>query len=201
MHLEPGVLLILFFSIILHEVSHGYIAYLNGDPTAKRMNRLTLNPVSHIDPFGSILLPLVLVIAGSPFLIGWAKPVPFNPFNFRNRRIGLFTVAAAGPLTNLALASFFAWTLSKVGAGMQLSPILLYGVSINVVLALFNLIPIPPLDGSRIVSVLLPVRFQRFFLSLDRLGLVLLIVLLYTGVIHRVLVPLYEWGLAFFGIS
>ena len=196
----PGILLILFFSIILHEVSHGYVAYLNGDDTAKRSRRLTLNPISHIDVFGSVLLPIFLLAVRSPFLIGWAKPVPFNPMNFKHRRLGLLTVAAAGPLTNLVLALFFAQILARVSPSTQLSPLLLYGVSINVVLAIFNSIPIPPLDGSKMLAVFLPRSLQAVFLSLDRWGLVILMLLLYTGMLHWVLVPLYTLALGALGI-
>ena len=186
-------LVILVFSIILHETAHGFVAYLNGDPTARDAGRLTLNPLPHLDPFGSVFLPVLLVLTHSPLLFGWAKPVPFNPRNFRNRKIGIFTVGVAGPLTNMALAFVFSLALRAQGTENVLFPVWFYGTSVNVFLALFNLVPIPPLDGSRAVSVFLPRALKKGYDSLERWGFVIVLVLLYAGWLNRILGPAYVW--------
>jgi Zn-dependent protease len=129
---------VLLFSIVVHEVAHGYVALQNGDPTARLLGRLTLNPVPHIDPIGSILLPLLLLVTGSPILFGWAKPVPVNPLNFRNYRWGEITVSAAGPLSNLALAVLFSFLFRLGALNLGLAKMALWGVQINIILALFN---------------------------------------------------------------
>lgn len=154
-------LVIIAIAIILHEVAHGYAAYLLGDPTAKDQGRLTLNPIPHIDLFGTLLIPAFLFIVQSPFLFGWAKPVPYNPYNLRGT-YGEAIVAAAGPLTNIALALVFAG-IYHLFAGVVAKELFVMGVGINIFLALLNLIPVPPLDGSKIVSVLLPVERRLWF--------------------------------------
>jgi len=186
------VLVLLFFSVVLHEVSHGYVAYLNGDRTALAAGRLTLNPLAHIDLLGTVLIPLVLVLTRSPFLIGWAKPVPFDSRNFKNEKWGILTVALAGPLTNILIACVFAALLRVTAPRQASAEIYYYGLSINLLLALFNLFPLPPLDGSKALSVFLPARLRRKFLSMDFLGFVVLFILLYTGIIHRLLLPAYQ---------
>lgn len=160
--------LALMFSIIVHEVSHGFAAEMLGDPTARLQGRLTLNPIPHIDPIGSILVPAILLISQSGFLFGWAKPVPYNPYNLKNQKWGEAIVAASGPGINILLAVVFG-LLIRFGAGMlPASFIKLAGivVFINIMLAFFNLIPIPPLDGSKLLKSILPFRaglaFQRF---------------------------------------
>lgn len=156
-------IIILIFSVILHEVSHGYAAELLGDPTARLAGRLTLNPFPHIDTFGSVLLPALLVFTHSPILFGYAKPVPYNPYNLSNQRWGEAIVAAAGPLTNLLLALIFGLLIRFSGLlGLPDSFISLAATVtyINILLALFNLVPIPPLDGSKVLGALLPYRLQ-----------------------------------------
>src|SRR3989338_1825738 len=154
-------IVILIFSVILHEVAHGYMANYLGDPTARLMGRLTLNPFPHIDLLGSIILPAVLVISGSPLLIGYAKPVPYNPYNLRHR-FGEALVALAGPGTNILLAVIFGLII-RFGAGLDAGLLEAFAtvVYINMLLALFNLIPIPPLDGSKILSGILPRALSR----------------------------------------
>src|SRR3989338_11158691 len=170
---------VLAVSVILHEVAHGYMANALGDPTAKLEGRLTLNPVSHIDPVGSLLLPAILVITHSPVLIGYAKPVPYNPYNLRGKYAeGL--VAFAGPGTNILLAGIFGLFIRFAGA--QLGPDLISAfaiiVYVNMLLALFNLIPVPPLDGSKVLSTLfgtvspqLERGYDTFRLNFERLGI------------------------------
>ena len=165
---------VFIFSVIIHEVSHGYIAYLQGDNTAKNAGRLTLNPIPHIDIFGSILLPVLLAIAHSPMIIGWAKPVPFNPYNLRNQKWGEAMVAIAGPLSNVIIATIFG-TLIRFGVSDSLVTPFMYIVLINLVLATFNLIPIPPLDGSKILFSLLPYNMRGIQNFLEQYGMFILI--------------------------
>ncbi len=151
-------IIVLIFSIIIHEVAHGYMAFMLGDPTAKLAKRLTLNPLRHIDPIGSVLLPAALVLSHSGFLFGWAKPVPYNPFNLKNQRWGESLVAVAGVGTNLILAVVFALvTRFAATSGMAgVASLSATVVLVNLYLGLFNLIPIPPLDGYTFLRVLLP---------------------------------------------
>jgi Zn-dependent protease len=186
------VVVVLLFSIIIHEIAHGYVALLNGDPTARMLGRITLNPVPHIDPVGSILLPLLLLISQSSFLIGWAKPVPVNPLNFRNFRWGEFAVSAAGPVSNLALAAIFSVLLRLGLENPGLTQLAYFGVSINIILALFNLIPIPPLDGSHILALVLPRELARLYSHLQPVGFILILILFYTGILGAILMPLYR---------
>jgi Zn-dependent protease len=163
------MLLILLYSIILHEISHGYVADKLGDPTAKYEKRLTLNPISHIDPFGTILLPIIGFLTVG-FIFGWAKPVPYNPYNLKNPKKDSIYIALAGPLTNILLALIFTF-LYKIYP----NEIFLFGLRINLVLSFFNLLPIPPLDGSKILLAKLPfVVYQE----LEAYGFFLIIIFL-----------------------
>jgi len=186
------MVVVLLFSIIIHEIAHGYVALLNGDPTARMLGRITLNPIPHIDLVGSIVLPLLLLISNSGFLIGWAKPVPVNPLNFRNYRWGEFAVSAAGPVSNLALAAIFSLLLRLGLENPGLTQLAYYGVSINIILALFNLIPIPPLDGSHILALVLPRELARLYSYLQPVGFILILILFYTGILGVILMPLYR---------
>ncbi len=183
---------VLLFSVIVHEVAHGYVALLNGDPTARLLGRITLNPVPHIDPIGTILLPGILLLSHAGILFGWARPVPVNPLNYRDYRLGEFTVSAAGPVSNLLLAAFFAYLLRLTGGNPGLTFIAYYGCSINIFLALFNLIPIPPLDGSHILSILLPAHLARLYQYLEPVGFILILLLFYTGLMGAILMPIYR---------
>jgi Zn-dependent protease len=176
-------LIILLFSVIIHELAHGYVAYSLGDPTAKYAGRLTLNPLKHLDPFGSIILPLLLFIAGSPFLFGWAKPVPINPYNFTDKKYGEIKVSIAGPASNFSLAIIFGlilrFTPNAIIAGNPgIAIALTYIVVINIWLAIFNLIPIPPLDGSWILFSFLPVSMRNVENFLRQYGIVILMMLI-----------------------
>lgn len=162
---------------------HGLIALKFGDTTAQRAGRLTLNPIPHIDLFGTILLPGLLILTGSPILFGWAKPVPVNPLNFSNLRKGELFVSGAGILANFALAAFAAFAYHILNALPQSFPflsgaILQFGVKINLVLAVFNLFPIPPLDGSKILLSQLPLHLAKQYQKLDRYGILILLILM-----------------------
>ncbi|MEK7122552.1 MAG: site-2 protease family protein [Patescibacteria group bacterium] len=185
--------LAIFLAITVHEFSHGLAAFLQGDKTASDMGRLTLNPIAHIDPIGTLLIPgamllaqLPAIMAGSPpLLFGWAKPVPFNPHNLRSGRFGSFLVALAGPLSNFIMAVLAAFALKAffpvLGTANFLVIFLAQFFLINVVLGTFNLIPIPPLDGSKILFNILPPRFDRIAEWLDLYGFYILIALLVFG--------------------
>ncbi len=179
-------IVVLIFSIIIHEVAHGYAAYALGDPTAKLAGRLTLNPVPHIDLFGSIIIPAILVLTNAGMLFGWAKPVPYNPYNLKNQRWGEAIVGSAGVLTNLLLAVIFAFVARiAFGMGMETYASLAATVSfVNLFLGLFNLIPIPPLDGYTVLRGLLPFRlaepmrrFQDTYMQGGFLSLILFLVI------------------------
>lgn len=187
----PFLLVIVFFSVVCHEISHGLVAYRLGDPTAYRAGRLTFNPLPHIDIFGTIILPLFLVLSGSSFIFAWAKPVPVNSSYFRNPRDGMMYVAMAGPGTNLALALVLALA-AHMGAGFLpgwLLGTLAMASLINIILMAFNLLPIPPLDGSRIVARFLSGKTLWNYMKLERYGLFIVFGLLFLGVITRILWP------------
>jgi len=199
----PLVLVLIFFSVVCHEISHGLVAWKLGDPTAWRMGRLSFNPLVHIDIFGTILLPLFLLLMGSRFLFAWAKPVPVNPAYFRNRKQGMMLVALAGPATNLALAIAMSLLLRFGGSIMPafLASALATTALMNVILMAFNLIPIPPLDGSRIVANFLGGRLYWNYMRLERYGMMIVFGLLFLGVISRLLYPVMILGIRFLGIA
>jgi Zn-dependent protease len=177
-------IIILIFSIIIHEIAHGAMAERLGDKTARDMGRLSFNPIKHIDLVGSILVPLFLVIAKSNILIGWAKPVPINPFALRDRKYGEAKVAMAGPLANISVALIFTLILRLVPSGASLFSqnlimILQYIVWINLLLAFFNLTPIPPLDGSHILYAFLPKSADSIKIFLNQFGIFFLIMFVY----------------------
>ena len=189
---------ILLLSVIVHECAHGLVAEWWGDPTARMLGRLTLNPLPHIDLFGSILVPGLLLMTGSSILFGWAKPVPVTPENFRNRRLGDITVSLAGPASNVLLALVLAVVLLVAGVTLGaedvpagLVALCAYGIRLNFILAVFNLIPIPPLDGSHVVANLLPGPAAYAYRSLGQVGLLLLLLMLFLvpGVLSVVFTP------------
>ncbi len=188
-------LIILLFSVIIHEIAHGYAALMQGDRTAEYEGRLTLNPIPHIDPIGTILLPALSLAIGG-FLFGWAKPVPYNPYNLRNQRWGEAIVALAGPLSNILLALIFGFILrfyvipyGAIDSGLAILADVI--VKVNITLAIFNLMPVPPLDGSKILSSLLPPRFMNIRLAIERMGFFAVIIFLLF--IWQFFTPLIPW--------
>lgn len=187
-------ILILLFSVIVHEVMHGYVALLFGDRTAERAGRLTLNPIPHIDLIGTIVLPALLLLLPlltgfSPgFLIAWAKPVPVNPLNFKDMRTGEIFVSLAGVFSNFVLALIFAVLFhisNAVYPSDLLTEIFRFGVQINLVLAIFNLLPVPPLDGSKVIIALLPYQLAASFSRIgEQFGFFIIILLLYLNIIE-----------------
>lgn len=187
------------FAITVHEVAHGYVAKLCGDKTASRLGRLTLNPIKHIDPIGTLLVPGILVAIGG-FVFGWAKPVPVNMANLRHPQRDMALVAIAGPFSNLLMALFWA-VLIKVGllvgdSSIALSKALVYmgtaGVWINVLLCVLNILPIPPLDGSRVVSAFLPGPWAWRYNQLEPYGIFIVLGLMFLGVLSQILLPMAE---------
>ncbi|MFC2095395.1 site-2 protease family protein [Candidatus Bipolaricaulota bacterium] len=189
-----------FPAIVLHEIAHGFVALRLGDPTARNLGRLTLNPIAHVDPIGTILVPIVLAVLGGP-VFGWAKPVPINPRYFSNPFQGMLYVALAGPSTNVLLGLStivmgrlfllmvpFSAVITSAAFGSNLLRALFYFLGIfsiiNFFLAVLNMIPVPPLDGSRVLTYFLPVEGKRFMLSIERYGFILVLGLLYLRVFN-----------------
>ena len=184
------------FAITVHEVAHGWVANYLGDPTAKSLGRLTLNPIKHIDPIGTVALPLILVYLGG-FIFGWAKPVPVTWQNLRSPRRDMAIVAAAGPVANLIMMILWA-VLAKVLLTIDQTPgpllqfvlvMCSIGIIINIILMVLNLLPLLPLDGGRVVTSLLPPRLAVLYSRLEPFGLIVILVLLVTGVLANILMP------------
>ncbi len=194
----------LMLAISVHEMAHGYVAFRKGDYTAKLMGRVTLNPIKHIDPVGTILVPLMLAISGTGILFGWAKPVPVSPVNFKSPRKDNAIVSLAGPASNLLLAMALAlifrillWVpgYSAIMSSPVLKPLvfmIVFGIQISIVLCVFNLLPIHPLDGSHIVQGLLSPHQAMVYSRHERYGFIILIALLATGILWRIIVPFYS---------
>ncbi|HKX79658.1 MAG TPA: site-2 protease family protein [Novosphingobium sp.] len=205
----------LVLAIVFHEVSHGWVARMLGDPTAAQQGRLTLNPLRHVDPFGTVILPTILALAKGP-IFGWAKPVPVDARRLNNPRRDMMIVAAAGPGSNLLLAAVTAVVLgllARLGGELEAGPVTMFiaqnlnnFILINVFLALFNLLPVPPFDGSHILEGLLPDRLAYQYAKLRPLGLPLLFLLLLVvpwlfpglGVVENVVLPPVQWAVAHF---
>jgi Zn-dependent protease len=192
-------------AITVHEVAHGYIAYRKGDLTAKLMGRISMNPIRHLDPIGSVLFPLMLAMSGSGVIFGWAKPVPVNSFNFKSPRRDMMHVSLAGPLSNfllaMALAFVFRILLWVPGPDVlwsnpilqPLAAMIVMGIKISIYLGVFNLLPIYPLDGSHILEGLLPAEKARAFSRMSQYGWIILVVLLFSGMLHTIIGPAYRF--------
>ena len=190
----------IIIAITFHEVAHGYAAYRLGDPTAKALGRLTLDPLKHVDPIGTVLLPLMLYATGAP-VFGWAKPVPIGVRNFKNPRRDMAITGAAGPLMNLALALVSAlllrYVLVPIGGNLQegvyrgFAQLLYASATINLWLAAFNLIPVPPFDGSRVLAGLVPPHWANQIDRLEPYGMIIVIILIFTGVYKFLVLPLF----------
>lgn len=184
----------LLIAVVLHEMAHGWTALKLGDDTAKRLGRISLNPIRHIDPFLTIILPALLIMSGSPIIFGGAKPVPVNVFNLKNPKRDMAIVAAAGPASNIILAAIglAALYFFRVILGMTSDLLLVFGIQwilMNVALALFNLFPVPPLDGGRIAVGILPRPAAAALARTERFGFIIIIILLYAGAVESLLMP------------
>ena len=190
---------LVFMSIVLHEFAHGIAAHRLGDPTPKEAGRLTFNPLAHIDIFGTALLPVLLEkVIGVPF--GYAKPVPINPAYFKNPRRGIMIVGAAGPLANLAAAAALG-LLTKALPASSVTTAIAWVVVANVILAVFNLVPIPPLDGSKVVAALLPAKISHDYLRLQIYGIILILALALTGTLGMLIGPVVNTTLNILGFN
>lgn len=175
-------IIVLIFSAIIHEYMHGWAAERMGDSTAKDAGRLTLNPLPHIDPVGSILMPVLLVLSQAGFIFGWAKPVPVNPRNFRDPKYGEAKVSLAGPMANLATALFFGILLRFIpDQYLYLESLVHIIIFINVLLMVFNLLPIPPLDGSKVIAPFLPLSWRVRLYEMERYGMILVLAVVFFG--------------------
>ncbi|OGX26302.1 MAG: hypothetical protein A3J51_04715 [Omnitrophica WOR_2 bacterium RIFCSPHIGHO2_02_FULL_45_21] len=195
-------IIIFFLAVVIHEYAHGATAYWLGDRTAKYAGRLTLNPLAHIDPFGTVLLPILLVISRSPVIFGWAKPVPINYWGLRNPKKDILWVGLAGPLANIILAAGLSLLLKMdLAVPTFITQLILQGILINLVLAVFNLIPVPPLDGSRILISILPAGLTKQYAAIERYGFIILFILLYFRFFDYIIWPIVNILLAILKIE
>ncbi len=186
----------ILFAITLHEAAHGWVANKLGDPTAKNLGRITINPIKHIDPVGTVVVPLFLAMV-SPFVLGWAKPVPIQPRYFKSPLLDMALVAVAGPVSNFFMACFWAMFIQLVYMSLEHSHLLTFlaemgknGIIINIVLMVLNLLPIPPLDGGRVVAGVLPPKLAMPFMQLERFGMVIILILLVSGILGKIMWPI-----------
>ncbi len=193
------VIFILLFSITFHEYAHGFVAYKLGDPTPKIAGRLTINPLKHIDPVGTIILPFLLIVLTGGYAFGYAKPVPINPYNFKNPKKDIMWVGIAGPISNLILAIAIS-LIVRLNLALAVKTPLQYGIIINLVLFIFNLIPIPPLDGSRIVTAFLSSKNAYRYLKMETVGFAIIIVLIFSGFIRWFIIPILRILVTILGV-
>ncbi len=188
----------ILFAITLHEAAHGWVANKLGDPTAKSLGRITLNPIKHIDPVGTIAVPLFLAMI-SPFVLGWARPVPVEPRYFKSPLLDMALVAVAGPVSNFFMACFWAMFIQLAVMSLEPSQTLAFltemgknGIIINIVLMVLNLLPIPPLDGGRVVAGILPPKLALPFMRLERFGMIIILLLLVSGILGKIMWPIVQ---------
>ena len=188
----------ILFAITLHEAAHGWVANRLGDPTAKKLGRITLNPIKHIDPMGTIVVPLFLATV-SPFVMGWAKPVPVQSQYFKSPLLDMALVAIAGPVSNFIMACIWAMFIQLSVMMLDQSQVLTFlvkmgenGIIINIVLMVLNLLPIPPLDGGRVVAGILPPKLALPYMQLERFGMVIILLLLVSGILGKILWPMVQ---------
>jgi Zn-dependent protease len=184
------------FAITLHEAAHGWVANKLGDPTAKQLGRITINPIKHIDPMGTIVVPLFLAMI-SPFVMGWAKPVPVEPRYFKSPLVDMALVAVAGPVSNFFMACIWAMFIKLAYLSLEMSQFLTFlvemgknGIIINIVLMVLNLLPIPPLDGGRVMAGVLPPRIALPYMQLERFGMIIILLLLVSGILGKIMWPI-----------
>jgi len=194
------------FAITLHEAAHGWVANKLGDPTAKKLGRITINPIKHIDPMGTVVVPLFLAMV-SPFVMGWAKPVPVEPRYFKSPLLDMALVAVAGPVSNFFMACFWAMFIQLASMSLEHSHLLVFlaemgknGIIINIVLMVLNLLPIPPLDGGRVVAGVLPPNLAMPFMQLERFGMVIILVLLISGILGKIIWPIVLYFVNIIGL-
>ena len=196
-------ILALIVAVMIHEISHGYVALLCGDTTARDAGRLSLNPIRHVDPIGTVILPLMLIISNAPFLFGWAKPVPVNLARTRNPREAMWLTAIAGPASNMiqALIGVAIYHFAaRTGFGLLPDAAVVY-IVVNVVLMTFNMIPVPPLDGSRILTALLPKELAAPYMRLESIGFIIIILLINFNVTDKLIFGVLKGFMRLFGIA
>tara|TARA_Y200000002_G_scaffold377375_1_gene382871 strand:+ start:6091 stop:6741 length:651 start_codon:yes stop_codon:yes gene_type:complete len=200
----------LLFAITIHEYAHGFVADRLGDKTARMMGRLSLNPINHIDPFGTLLLPLALGLSsGGAMFFGYARPVPISTHNFKNFKRDMMLVTLAGPMSNFIMG--YLWGLAMISASFITDPavrqtvidISIFGMKINAILGILNLLPIPPLDGSKIITILMPRLIRGYIFEYEQYGILLILVLAMTGILGAIIYPLFKvvMGMYLYGIG